>query len=518
VRLNSTGPANDGQTLPALSGPASCPVSVLSQGRLTELLFPRGIRRSKQRAELKLFAEYLWLRAGCCHRVVDFHPNECFPIGFIDPRTSEKLLAEITNPNIGWAQELDGRRGRRRPVIVTQHVWEVASGDVRQGKLFKVPADIPPEAIGRDPRLVMPHLLPLALFEDEAVDPAHKLVGWFLMLETGLRSWEVAYHVATVAGELGKHPKQIRDSIKRLDGAYWQTADCSSGYGRLRFLPAIYLPHQEEETRLVANGQPSVAAGYLPVFDGQGAHGAPETGASWAHGAPDGWAHGAHGAPISGASLAHGAPVEAAHGAPQMGASLAHGAPDGWAHGAHGAPILGASLAHGAPVSGVILSVSESNLITSDKMVVERIERRAREVIRRLKTCEGMAAFMPILFAVLVELGELDEKTLWENIERANRKDGPPGYLTATVKRQVAPEHTTEAYAREVFPRLGIVWSNERRGQVAKPRRARTQTEADEMEARRQRIILDGKANGKTPAEINRELSAEGLEDWGCNR
>ena len=473
--LDSTGPADDGQTLPALSGPASYPVSVLSQGRLSELLFPRGIRRSKRRAELKLFAEYLWLRAGCCHRVVDFHPNECYPIGFIDPRTSEKLLVEVTN--VGWARELDGRRGRRRPIIVTQDVWEVASGDGRQGKLFGVPADIPPEAIGRDPRLVMPHLLPLALFEDEAVDPAHKLVGWFLMLETGLRSWEVAYHVATVAGELGKHPKQIRDSIKRLDGAYWQTADCSSGYGRLRFLPAIYLPHQEEETRLVANGQPSVAAGYLPVFDGQGAHGAPETGASWAHGAPD-----------------------------------------GWAHGAHGAPILGASLAHGAPVSGVILSVSESNLITSDKMVVERIERRAREVIRRLKTCEGMAAFMPILFAVLVELGELDEKTLWENIERANRKDGPPGYLTATVKRQVAPEHTTEAYAREVFPRLGIVWSNERRGQVAKPRRARTQTEADEMEARRQRIILDGKANGKTPAEINRELSAEGLEDWGCNR
>jgi len=504
VPLDSTGPADDGQTLPALSGPASYPVSVLSQGRLSELLFPRGIRRSKRRAELKLFAEYLWLRAGCCHRVVDFHPNECYPIGFIDPRTSEKLLVEVTN--VGWARELDGRRGRRRPIIVTQDVWEVASGDGRQGKLFGVPADIPPEAIGRDPRLVMPHLLPLALFEDEAVDPAHKLFGWFLMLETGLRSWEVAFHVATVARELGKHPKQIRDSIKRLDGAYWQAADCPSGYGRLRFLPAIYLPHQEEETRLVANGQPSVAAGYLPVFDGQGAHGTPEGGA-----------HGAHGAPPMGASYAHGTPeggAHGAHGAPPMGASYAHGTPEGGAHGAHGAPVLGASCAHGAPVSGLILSVSKSNLITSDKMVVERIERRAREVIRRLTSCKGMAAFLPILFAVLVELGELDEKTLWENIERANRKEGPPGYLTATIKRQVAPEHTTEAYAREVFPKFSIVWSNELRGQVAKPRRATSRSEAEEVDERRQRIILDGKKGGKTPADINIELAAEGLEDW----
>ena len=463
------------------------PVSLPSRQRLTELLFPRGIRRSKLRAEIKLFAEYLWLRSGACHRVFDFHPNECYPIGFVDPRTSEKLLAEVTNPKIGWARELDGKRGRRRPIMVTANVWEVANGDPRQGKLFDIPPDIPPEAVGRDPRLVMPHLLPLALWEDESVDPAHKLVAWFLLLETGLQSWEIGFHLQTVARELGRHPKQVRESIRKLDGVYWRLSDCPNGAGRLRFLPEIYLPNQRDETRLIANGQPVVAVRYLPVYDEK------DRAEEWAHGAPIERAHGAHGAPIERAHGAHGAPVERAHGA-------------------HGAPFSGASSAHHAPFSAPILSLSESNLITSDQIQIEikQIEQRAREVIKRLKTCTGMKTFMPVLFSCLVELGELDEKTLWENIERANKSREPPGYLTGTIKRQVAPGHTSEAYAREVFERFGILWTEELAAEVAKPKPAPRRDTYEERERIRYYIIVQNR-DRKTTDEINAMLRAAGF-------
>ena len=455
----------------ALAEPADCPLSVLSHNRLTELLFPRGIRRSRFRAEVRLFAEYLWLRAGCCHRVIDFHPNECYPIGFIDPRTSEKLLAEVIK--IGWAAEIDGRRGRRRPIILTPCVWEVGRDDMRQGSLFDAPPDIPPEAVGRDPRLVMPHLLPLALWEDESIDPSHKLVGWFLLLETGLQSWEATFHVATVAKELGRHPKQIRDSLKRLDGQYWQLLDSPNGFGRLRFSPRLYLPNQPDEARLVANGQASIAVGYLPLY--------PED-------------NGAHGAPISGASYAYGAPIG--------GTPVADG--------------MGASCAHGAPISAPILSSSESNLITSDQMKIQiqQIERRARKLTEQLSSCAGMKAFMPILFSVLVELGELDEQTLWENVKGANASREPPKYLTGTIKRQVCQNHTSEAYAREVFPRFGILWTSDLTGEVVKPRTPRKQDRTEERETLRQQIIL--RARGRGANTINAELQREGFppEQW----
>ena len=496
----------------ALAEPADCPLSVLSHNRLTELLFPRGIRRSRFRAEVRLFAEYLWLRAGCCHRVIDFHPNECYPIGFIDPRTSEKLLAEVIK--IGWAAEIDGRRGRRRPIILTPCVWEVGRDDMRQGSLFDAPPDIPPEAVGRDPRLVMPHLLPLALWEDESIDPSHKLVGWFLLLETGLQSWEATFHVATVAKELGRHPKQIRDSLKRLDGQYWQLLDSPNGFGRLRFSPRLYLPNQPDEARLVANGQASIAVGYLPLYpEDNGAHGAPISGASYAYGAPIGGtpvadgmgASCAHGAPISGASYAHGAPIGGTPVADGMGASCAHGA-----------PISGASCAHGAPISAPILSSSESNLITSDQMKIQiqQIERRARKLTEQLSSCAGMKAFMPILFSVLVELGELDEQTLWENVKGANASREPPKYLTGTIKRQVCQNHTSEAYAREVFPRFGILWTSDLTGEVVKPRTPRKQDRTEERETLRQQIIL--RARGRGANTINAELQREGFppEQW----
>jgi hypothetical protein len=221
----------------------------LSPSRVLELFFPRGIRRSKHRAEIKLFAEYLWLRAGCCHREICFHPSQIYHIGNVDYRTGEKLLSE-TIQETGWFRLL-GKSGRRTIVESTPEIWQPEIGGPNQRRLFDAPQDIPPEALGGDPRLVVPYLLPLNVWEDESIDAAHKLVFWFVLLESGLRCREFCVNIKTTAGELARATKRIRESIRRLAQNYWQIAEHGNGAFRLKLSDLVYLPNQADELRLL---------------------------------------------------------------------------------------------------------------------------------------------------------------------------------------------------------------------------------------------------------------------------
>lgn len=462
--VDSTAPANIGQTAFEVGWDFA---------DVLDCMMPIGIIAADIPADVKTFLLWLWNASGCSFERIRYHPNHAVMVGYADRRTGEALLRQAKSLGFLTVEDLPDFPGWYE-VQFTERIWQppsAASADSRQMTIFPRWADgLPPYFGGlrRLPQLMTP--APLIVKDNRKRPAAQKLVAWRARLSADPTSLETTIEYRKWGELLRRDRANIRRSVQKSDGECLELLSEFSGGARVgfrKFNHVYWEPSAIHEMQDICQSDPRAAGRFLALMTGR----------------RDAWLNG--------------------HGAPTLGAQNGGGA-----------PTSGAPCKHGAPTSGLILS--ESNLISSDQMGFQRIERRARDVVQRLTSCEGMAAFLPILFAVLVELGELDEKTLWRIVQEANRDANPPRKLTAKIKDEVPTGHITEAYAREVLPRFGIVWANELRAQVAKPRRAKTNTEGEEREAQKQRIILAGRKTERTTEEINSQLSAAGFprDEW----
>jgi hypothetical protein len=145
--------------------------------------------------------------------------------------------------------------------------------------------------------------------------------------------------------------------------------------------------------------------------------------------------------------------------------------------------------------------------MTLDKQK-ERIYERARTITTKLAFTDGMEAWMPVLYSLLVELDELDERDLWRAIDRANqKKEDAPRYLTGILKGKLPTGRISQGTACHLFASHNLEWVV---GDIPPPP-IRKHERADPYA--REGIITRMRHAGKTSEEINDTLRNNGMEE-----